>query len=531
MVSAEGSEVARDLAPLVAEQTRVLRFLADPKTHGGIEPEEIRTHASAVFLVGKRGFKLKRAVAYSFMDFSTVEKRRDACFAELRLNRRTAPALYLGVIPIREAEGSLCLGSLVQEPDGEDAVDWLVVMRRFDQASLFDRQLAAGTLDASKLEACARMIADFHHRAEIVPPRGETNASEALCAILEENLEGLVGQECFEPARVSRMASAYRAFLRDQSARLDQRSRDGWIRHCHGDLHLRNICELEGTPVLFDCIEFNPAFSRIDVMYDLAFLIMDLVARDAEAAAATVLQRYLEALPDSIGALSAMPLYLGMRAQIRAKVGALGAVMQRNPLQSEAMVAEARAYFDLAARLIAPAPPRLIAIGGPSGTGKSTLAAAIAPGLGRAPGAIVLRTDAIRKELWGVAPLDKLPPEAYVREVSQRVYAKMETRARDVLAAGYTVILDATFTHPESRRRVEAVASDVSVCFHGIWLEASEDILAGRIEARRNDVSDATPAVLRRQLQNGWGTLDWRRLDAGAGREKLLEAARAVLDT
>ncbi len=510
---------------IVEPQDRVLAFLADPATHGGAEVREIRTHGSAVYIAGERVLKLKRAVLYPFMDYSTVAKRRDACVDEVRLNRRTAPTLYQGVAPILDVEGRLTLGKIVEDPGAIEALDWVVIMQRFDEDGQFDRLLEAGKLDAETLDAAARAIAAFHRTAEPVEPLGGGGAAQAVSQVLEGNLNWMRDYVGFPADRVDAMREACRTALAAVTPLLDGRGQAGWVRECHGDLHLRNICLIDGKPTPFDCIEFNPAFARIDILYDLAFLVMDLIARNAGEAANLVFRRYLEALPEALEALAAMPLFLGMRAQIRAKVEGAAVPLQSDPQAAEAIAEEAMRYFDLAGSFLAPATPAVFAVGGPSGTGKSSLAGALAPRLGRLPGAVVLRSDAIRKELFGKSALEELPPEAYLSAVSEKVYAIMEGRVKTILQGGYAVVLDATFTHPDSRQRAEALAASMSVPFQGYWLEAPAELLADRISARQGDVSDATADVMRDQVAQGWGVVSWARIDASVGLASMAEQA------
>jgi len=486
-------------------QPAVLDLLSDPSLHGGATPKRIETHANFVVVGPDHAYKIKRAIKYPFLDYSTLPLREKNCGEEVRLNRRTAPGLYLGVRKVIEGpEGSL---SCVDPEVAGDAVEWVVQMRAFDEATLFDRLAEAGKLSDDLLRDLAVSIAEFHRSAD--PAAADWGT--AFRAVVDENLQELADAALWEPSRVAAMQAACGTLFDRFGPLLDGRAHDGKICDCHGDLHLRNICLIEGRPTLFDCIEFNPAFARIDVLYDLAFLIMDLEHRNMRAQAARVWNRYLEATADYEGA-GLMALYKATRAQIRAKIEAATAQLSCDAAQAAEHRAEADRYFRLAETALRSPAPVLFAVGGASGSGKSTLARALAPQV--AGGAVVLRTDAIRKELWGVALRDRLPQEAYATAVSQRVYALMEARAKSMLRQGVTVIADATFTHPDSRRRVEALAAGCGVPFHGIWLDAPGDVLKDRVAARAGDASDATPAVVARQLQDDWGVISWSRFDS-----------------
>jgi uncharacterized protein len=300
---------------------------------------------------------------------------------------------------------------------------------------------------------------------------------------------------------------------------LDRRRAAGKVRRCHGDLHLRNICVLDGKPVLFDCLEFSEVFASIDVLYDLAFLLMDLEHQGQGASANLVFNRYLDLTGEDDG-LAAMPLFLSLRAAIRAHVTALAGATAADG---------ARQYLDEACMALLPPPPQLIAIGGLSGTGKSTLAVGLAPGLGARPGARVLRSDVIRKRLFGLDPEARLPEDAYTPEVSERVYSTLRMQAAAALRAGYCAIVDTVALHAQERQAFAAVAQAAGVPFTGIWLDASPQTMTARVEARRHDASDATSAIVERQLEIDPGAMDWHRIDAGKPPEEVLAAAKRLL--
>jgi len=504
------------VARLSPEQDDVVAFLSDPASYGvGVERvETVTTHASKIFLAGDRAYKLKRAIKYPFLDFSTVAKRRAACEAELALNRRTASQLYLGIRGIGRGRHGRIGWS-----DADDALDWVVEMCQFDQGALFDRLAQRGALTSQLMLDLVAHIAAFHDAAERRPDRG---GAAAMVAIEAENDATLrdVGTDSLPAERIAELHERSRASLAQIGGLLDRRRDAGKVRHCHGDLHLRNICLLHGKPVLFDCLEFSADMASIDVLYDLAFLLMDLEHRGLRGYANLVANRYLD-LTDEDDGLAALPLFLSLRGAIRTKVIAAG------PSGNEA---EARGYLDLALAMLDPAPPRLIALGGLSGTGKSTIAMRLAPLLGAHPGARVLRSDVIRKHLLGVAPENQLPAEAYSREMSDHVYTAIRDKAATALAAGYCAIIDAVSLRPEERDSFAAVADAARVPFTGIWLEAPAAALAARIAARRGDASDATSAVLDQQIRHNSGAIDWKRIDVGGDRDASFVAVARALD-
>lgn len=478
--------------------------------------QEIGTHISLVLMAGDRVLKLKRAVRFPFLDFTTPERRLEACEAELAVNRRAAPGLYRGVRRITRAAD----GSLAFDGDGP-LVDAVVEMRRFRQENLFDRMVRDGRLTPALVAELGHRLATLHARAPVSRDRGGTAAMVDLIALNDLSLRacGLIPED-----EAAALAGAFRARLARHADRLDARRAAGRVRRCHGDLTLRNICLFEGVPTPFDALEFDERLATIDVLYDLAFVLMDLCHRDRPDLASLLFNRYLDEADAPAGEAAdagLMPFLMAMRAAIRAHVGARQAAGSGGAAEA-ALAREARAYLTLARSLLADASPRLLAVGGLSGTGKSTLAAALAPRLGPPPGARIVGSDRIRKRLRGVAPLTRLPAEAYAPKVSAAVYAAQRAEAEAVLAGGASVVLDAVFDRPAEREAVAALAASRGVPFRGLWLQGPVATLLARIEARRDDPSDATAEVLAAQVRRDCGLMTWRRLDATLPPEALL---------
>ena len=506
------------------DQRDVISFLKDPSSYGpGVDRVEvIETHASLVFIAGDRVFKLKRAVAYPYLDFSTADLRRSACEAELALNRRTAPALYEEVRGLfRAADGAISFA-----PNGE-AVDWVVLMRRFDQDLLFDALAERGGLDRHIMDQLADHIAQFHASAERHFDHGGA-AEMADLAEVQYRCLAAPSRAGFSPDRVQSIRQKWQERVAELAEVFDRRRAAGKVRHCHGDLHLRNICLLDEKPTLFDCLEFDEALASIDVLYDLAFLLMDLEHRGLGHFANRVFNRYLDRSEEDEG-LAAMPFFLSLRAAIRAHVTVTSLEHAAHPAAGAKMACDARRYLDLAHRFLQPQPCRLVAIGGLSGSGKSTLARSLAPELGLRPGARVLRSDVTRKLLLGVDPEERLPSAAYSRETSARVYDVLRRKAAAGLAAGYTVIIDAVALTVEERNSFAEVARAAGVPFSGLWLEARPEAMAERIRGRVRDASDASPEILAEQLRQDTGKIDWVRIDGGGRAEDCLAAARRFL--
>lgn len=507
---------------MIEDQSAVVEFLVSPSTHGGKAVDRIDTHTAIVFLAGTRAYKLKRAVHFDYVDFSTPERRHAMCDAEVRLNRRTAPSLYRGVIAVtRENDGRLALGG------GGTAVDWIVEMNRFEQEALFDRLAVSGRLGLDLMAPLADAVAEFHAVAEL---RTDHGGHAGMSWVIEGNASGFAeyGADHLDPLACVRVMDISRTELERRGALLDNRRRDGFVRHCHGDLHLRNIVLLDERPTLFDGVEFNDEIACTDVLYDLAFLLMDLWRRHLPRHANALWNRYLEKTGELEG-LSLLPLFLSCRAAVRAKTSATAARFQDDIRRRGELQDLAREYLEMAEALLNPPRPALIAIGGLSGSGKSTLALSLAPSVGAAPGAVLFRSDEIRKRLRGVPLLERLGPTAYSREMSERVYATLVERSVQTVRTGHSAIVDAVYAQQSDREAIERAATDASIPFLGLWLDAPDPLLVARTEQRRNDPSDADAAVIRTQRAQDTGVIGWRRIDASQPADDVLRNATNVL--
>jgi hypothetical protein len=506
----------------LSEFDRMAEFLASPAAHGGAATRRIDTHTAVVVLAGDRAWKLRRPVDYGWLDYSSRARRRECARLEVELNAATAPGLYLGLgglVP----EGA---GWRLAKPGGDlpETAEPLVVMRRFRQEDLFDRMASEGRLTPELTRATGQAVADMHKSA---PRRAGMGRLPAFAGRETNELTELAS--ILGPEAVARFSEAVQARATACNGLAARRG----ARRCHGDLHLRNIVLWRGRPAPFDCIEFNETFTNVDPLYDLAFLLMDLDHRGHADLAVEVFNAWAEHMAaepfaeigTAYGGLALLPFFKACRAGIRAKVSAL-ALRGRDPAGQDGERAEARAYLALGIRYLIAAPPaRLIAVGGLSGSGKSTLARALAARMG----AVVLRSDAIRKGLWGVAETERLPAAAYAPRESHRVYGAMRERARMALAGGAVVILDAAHLRASERDGVRKIAAEAGVRFDGLWLEAPVDRLKARIRARAADVSDATAAVVEKQTGYDLGLIRWRRLSTEAAPAAVAELAMAEL--
>ncbi|HEX7798101.1 MAG TPA: AAA family ATPase [Vicinamibacterales bacterium] len=498
------------------DQSEVIEFLASPATYGAATVERIDTHTSVVFLAGSRAYKLKRAVHFDYVDFSTLERRQHCCEAEVRLNRRTASTLYKGVVPVvRSDSGRLSLGG-----EGR-AIEWLVEMERFDQDQLLDRLAADSRLDVDVMMALAIAIADLHR---VAASRSDHGGAKGMQWVIDGNAASLAefrGDELDPDGRANLIAHT-RQELERRAGLLERRRQMGRVRECHGDLHLRNVVLLDGRPTLFDGVEFNDEISCIDVLYDLAFLLMDLWRRRLTLHANAVFNRYMVE-SDELEGLCLLPLFLSCRAAVRAKTSVSAARVQTDHALRRELYESAREYLQMAEELLRPARPFLVAIGGFSGSGKSSVAKGIAPAFGAPPGAVVFRSDEIRKQLCGVPALERLGPQGYTADMSRRVYETLAQRARQAILNGRAVVADAVFADRAQRLVIEGVAKDLGVPFVGCWLSAPEEVLISRAEQRRGDASDADPTIVRRQHVQGTGPIDWAVVDAAGTKEGVVQ--------
>jgi aminoglycoside phosphotransferase family enzyme/predicted kinase len=474
----------------------------------------LETACARIFLGRELAWKVKRTVDLGYVDFTSLARRQWALERELEFNRATAPDIYRRVRAItREADGGLAFDGV-----GE-AVEYALEMRRFDETAVLSADPAALTGDMA--ETLGRTIAEFHAEAPLRPDGGWS----ALAFTVGSNAH-LLGdlKDQLDHRRVELLVARTFEELARQKTLLEARRDAGYSRRCHGDLHLANILVEDGRPILFDCIEFNDLLSDLDVQYDLAFLLMDLDFRGRRDAAVRAHSAYLDQaarrFPDSLWqGLAALPLMLSVRAGVRAHVAAHSGDLEQS-----------RAYVEAAIAHLSPEPPVLAAVGGFSGSGKTSFARAVAAHLGPAPGAIVLRTDEVRKRLTGAGPVDRLDRAVYTPEFYARVYDTLFETARAALAAGRGVVLDATFTQPGLRARAEGLARDAGVAFHGAWLTAPQSVLEARVAERRGDASDADVAVLRDQIaRHGAEPVAWPHVDAQATTETAAMAWLASL--
>ena len=466
----------------------------------------IETHISWVLLAGAHVYKFKKPLTLDFLDYSTPALRRQACEEELRINRRTAPDLYLEVVAVT---GSLQAPHVVPEHDlvlGTPVLDWAVHMCRFAQEDLLSHLAQRGALLPTHIDALAQRLAVFHGSVAVASPLIPWGQPAAMRQAVAHNFPDV--QAVVAGSEMAATLQAVQRWSVRQGAILmplmQRRRAQGWVRECHGDLHLNNLVLIDGVPQLFDAIEFNPALRWTDVLADLAFVLMDLHAHDGMDLAWRLLNRYLEHTGD-YDALSLLPYYQCYRAMVRAKVAALRwAQSQGQPQAQAAAQQEVARYLQLAAQLSAPRATALWLVTGVSGSGKSSQTQALIEW----QRIVRVKADVERKRLYALAPLaqsaDAVPGGIYTAEASQRTYARLRDVARAVLTAGLPVLVDATCLKVAQRQPFMALAQALGVPCHILALDAPVDVLRQRVLQRASsggDPSEANVAVLEMQLQ------------------------------
>jgi aminoglycoside phosphotransferase family enzyme/predicted kinase len=493
-------------------QGRVLEFLENSNFGSAMGGKRIDTHASVVFLGGDCALKIKRAVRLPFLDYSTLAKRKHACDEELKVNAGNAPELYRRVVAITRADdGGFEIGG------SGVPVEWAVEMARFDEEQSLDCIARRQQIPPSLAIAVADAILQSHHKA---PLAGGDTWLAAVSAIIDRNTEKFRNVHGLDAVAMDQLDARSHDHAAALQPLLERRAKQGFVRRCHGDLHLANIALINEVPRLFDAIEFDAAIATTDIFYDLAFTLMDLIHFDNGAASNRVFNRYLAgASDDNLDGLAVLPLFLSMRAAIRAHV-----LFTKSEQMADGAAAwhEAKRYFDLALRFANPKPPLLAAIGGLSGTGKSVLAHGLAGMIEPPPGAVIVRSDVVRKHLFDVSESTLLPEAAYQAKNSQRVYGLLSQAASRILAQGCSVILDAAFLRESQRAGLPDLARRHHARFVGMFLTADLALRLSRIARREHDASDATRDVAMLQETAAIGTVDWHMVDAsGTPRDTL----------
>jgi hypothetical protein len=480
-------------SPDLLRQQRLVDAMCAPRFFPR-KPKIEETHISWVLLTGHDAYKIKKAVDLGFLDFSTLELRRLYCNEELRLNRRLAPELYLDVVAI---------GGTPEQPvlDKGPAIDYAVHMRRFAQTNLMDRMLTHGRITPDHIDKLAAVIADFHNALPSAAADSPFCATSSIQIAAMQNFEQLP-QLLSAPKDLAMLEAVHQTSELEFSAceplfRL--RAAAGYVRECHGDLHLGNIVVLDDMPIPFDCIEFSAALRWIDVISEISFTVMDLLQRGRPQLGWRLLNAYLENTGDYSG-VGVLRFYLAYRAMVRAKIAAIRA-RQRGAAKARHELKSCRSYLGLAHECLTRRRPALIITHGLPGCGKSTFAQLALERMG----AIRIRSDVERKRLFGLAALAdskaQIDADIYSEDATRRTYARLKELARGLIAAGFPVIVDAAFLLHAEREGFRALAQEMAAPFVIASVQADAAVLAERLaqrSSRGNDASEAGIAVLQK---------------------------------
>jgi uncharacterized protein len=451
----------------------------------------MQTHVSYVFLTGDYAYKVKKPVNFGFLNFSTLEARQHFCLEEITMNRQNAPEIYLDVLPITQTDDQFELDGTGQ------AVEYVVKMREFPQADLFISLFEQGKLTESHMEDLGKIVAQFHFIAQTNDYIRSFGEVAQIRQAIDENYqqtEKYIGspqtKQQFEETK-----QFTDTFFANQPELFKSRIQNDKIRECHGDLHLRNICLWKNQIQLFDRIEFNEPFRFVDVMYDVAFAVMDLEARGRKELGNAFLNTYVEQTGDWSG-LQVLPLYLSRQAYVRAKVTSflLDDPGVPEAAKKEAMVT-ATDYYKLAWNYTQQRQGKVILMSGLSGSGKTTVARHLA----RKLGAIQLRSDVVRKHLAGISLQEKGGAELYTPEMNQKTYDRLLELGIKLANQGWTVILDGKYDREAARTNAIAQSRKYQLPVEIIYCQAPDAILRDRLLSRTDDVSDATADLLNQQ--------------------------------
>ncbi|MDB9314829.1 AAA family ATPase [Spirulina sp. CS-785/01] len=466
-------------------------------SHPVQEPiQMVQTHASYVFLTGQYAYKVKKSVDFGFFDYSTLEKRHHFLQEELRLNSVIAPDIYIEVLPIFEAGNEFSL-----EGD-ESPVEYSLKMRQFPQACLLSEMYKKGTLNSDYMRELGEVVAQFHQQAKQSPEIQSYGTINAIKPAFDENYqqtEKYIGEFYDMPVQTQQQYQETKqftdSFFSTKIDLLQDRKEGNFIRECHGDLHLKNICYWQNKIQLFDRIEFNKAFRFVDVMYDVAFAVMDLDAKDCPALGNVFLNTYLEHTGDWEG-VQVLPLYLSRQAYVRAKVTSFLLDDAQVPDSEKQKAAQtAQQYYHLAYSYTQRNPGKLYVMCGISGTGKSVVGGAIA----QQTQAIHIRTDAVRKHLAGIGLKEKGNPDIYRPEMSQATYARLAELGKLLVEQGFTVVLDGKYDRLTWRTPLLEYAQSTGTPVRFVHCTAPMGVLRDRLQTRQGDISDATTDLLTQQ--------------------------------
>ena len=516
---------------LIDDQSAVIAALSEQNAYGFKPSHKIivkETNISDVFLTGEKAYKLKRGVKYPYVDYSTPEKRQAACRRELDICERFAPGLCFGVEEVvSDKKGRIFLRSACSDKNAE-VVDYVLVMREFEENMLFENMVDRGDLDRFEMMDTAEKIFDLHKKSEIITSRNPVDIIRGR--IYENNaMIRCFVPDIFDEEDVDALEKEQLEALEKNKELLLQRQAEGKIRWCHGDLTLRNLAMWNGQVVPFNPIEFYDDLTQIDTMYDFAFLLVEMESKGQRRLASILFNHYM-ALSEDWDGVPVLPLFLSCRAAVNAYVFAQRSSEIKDKHESMLMANRAYEQLVISKRFLERHKPVLVACGGLSGSGKSRIARESAPFIGNPPGAVIVRDDVLRKNLLKTGLEENLNTAEYTPETEEQVFKAVCEKCRYLLASGQSVVADALFHKPEQRRAVETLAREMNVEFKGIWVDAPLEVRIERVTQRKRNPSDVrTAEELKKQLDIDVGPVTWDKIDTSGDRMTTLTRVRTLL--
>lgn len=509
---------------ILSDQSEVIAALSDPATYGkNIKKVLIRqSHIAYIFFAGNFVYKLKRAVVYQNVDFSTAEKRKLACISEMKRSTVYAPHLIVAVKPIRRLKnGKIKIGGT----QGEE-IDTVIVERRLPNKAILSFLLPSPDFDRFETMDLAEHLAELHAKAKTFHTKWGVDVIKHIILLNESILSCF--PEIFNINEVNTLTRHSLELLQQNGSLIKFRQKSGRVKKCHGDLLLSNIAYDKGKFLFISPVEYNECLDCIDTLYDLAFLTMDLEARGLRRLGNILFNHYMSYMNDIEG-YPLLGLYQSMRAAFRAAVCAKTTALVEGTEKQKSVVA-AKKYFDMACTFLIECKPVLIACGGLSGSGKSRIAREIGGLMNPAPGAVILRDDVVKKQITGLAPHQRFNKTMDTPVFEKVVYEVLRQQAEAALRSGACVILDALFYNPAERRAVKKLAHDLNIPFIGLWMDAPLDVRTQRVRNRKKAPSDVRKEdELECQLCLETGDISWHIINTDMQKDKTIQQVIRVL--
>lgn len=510
---------------ILSDQTDIIEALSNPKTYGkSVNKVEVhRSHIAIIFFAGDYVYKLKRAVIYPGVDFSTAEKRKLACIAEMKRSTVYAPHLIIGVKPIKRLKnGTIKIGGT----NGEE-IDTVIVEKRLPDKAILSFALPSPDFDRFEAMDLAEHLADLHSKAKVFHNKWGVDVIQNI--ILENEAVLSCFPSSIDLSLLNTLTHQSLEILKKNENLIKFRQKSGFVKKCHGDLLLSNIAYDKGQFLFFSPVEYNDTLDCIDTLYDLAFLTMDLEFKGLRRLSNILFNHYMSYINDIEG-ISLMGLYQSMRALSRAAVCAKTSALLQGTEKQHA-INKTKKYFELACRFLIECTPVLIACGGLSGSGKSRIAREIGGLMNPAPGAVILRDDVVKKQITGLAPHQRFNKTTNSPAFDKIVYEVLRQQATCALQNGSSVIIDALFDNELERMAVQALADSLNIPFIGLWMDAPIDVRKKRVESRKKaPSSNRKEKELECQLCLETGHITWHQVNTDMPKNDTLQQVIKILN-